>query len=68
LYDDPIIEGVITLDSNVLKGKWMQIKGETQKQWGKLTNDDLDVIDGERDKLVGKLQERYGYANNYVTK
>jgi uncharacterized protein YjbJ (UPF0337 family) len=80
LYDKPTNEGVISLDSNVFKGKWMQVKGEAQKQWGKLTNDDLDVIDGERDKLVGKLQERYGYAkdqaeeeyhnwsNNHVTK
>jgi uncharacterized protein YjbJ (UPF0337 family) len=71
---------VIPLDNNVFKGKWMQMKGEAQKQWGKLTNDDLDVIDGERDKLVGKLQEKYGYAkdeaekeyhnwsNNHVTK
>ncbi|PZE20164.1 CsbD family protein [Paenibacillus xerothermodurans] len=50
------------MDNNVFKGKWMQMKGEVQKQWGKLTNDDLDVIDGEREKLIGKLQERYGYA------
>lgn len=52
------------MDSNVFKGKWKQIKGEAQKQWGKLTDDDLDVINGEREKLVGKLQERYGYAKD----
>lgn len=52
------------MDSNIFKGKWKQIKGEAQKQWGKLSNDDLDVIDGEREKLVGKLQERYGYAKD----
>ncbi|MFC4779077.1 CsbD family protein [Paenibacillus sp. GCM10023252] len=52
------------MDNNVFKGKWKQIKGETQKQWGKLTNDDIDVIDGEREKLIGKLQERYGYAKD----
>jgi uncharacterized protein YjbJ (UPF0337 family) len=52
------------MDSNIFKGKWMQLKGETQKQWGKLTNDDLDVIDGEREKLIGKIQERYGYAKD----
>lgn len=50
------------MDNNVLKGKWLQIKGEAKKQWGQLTDDDLDVIDGEKDKLVGKLQERYGHS------
>lgn len=52
------------MDNNVFKGKWKQLKGETQKQWGKLTNDDLDVINGEREKLVGKIQERYGFAKD----
>jgi uncharacterized protein YjbJ (UPF0337 family) len=50
------------MDSNVMKGKWKQVKGEAQKQWGKLTNDDLDVINGETEKLIGKLQERYGHT------
>lgn len=50
------------MNTDVLKGKWRQMKGEAQVQWGKLTNDDLDQIEGESDKLVGKLQERYGYA------
>jgi uncharacterized protein YjbJ (UPF0337 family) len=54
------------MDSNVFKGAWKQIKGETQKQWGKLTNDDLDVINGEREKLIGKLQERYGYEKEHA--
>ncbi|MNW14444.1 hypothetical protein D3C71_2126710 [compost metagenome] len=52
------------MDSNVFKGKWMQIKGEAKKQWGQLTDDDLDVIDGEKDKLIGKLQERYGHTKD----
>jgi uncharacterized protein YjbJ (UPF0337 family) len=47
-----------------VKGNWKQLRGEAQKQWGKLTNDDLDVIEGERTKLAGRLQERYGYAKN----
>lgn len=50
------------MDNNVFKGKWTQMKGEAKKQWGKLTDDDLDVIDGEKDKLIGKLQERYGHT------
>ncbi|WP_152570567.1 CsbD family protein [Paenibacillus tyrfis] len=37
------------------------MKGEAQKQWGKLTDDDLDVINGEKEKLLGKLQEKYGH-------
>ena len=45
-----------------IEGNWKQFKGEAQTQWGKLTNDDLDVVQGNRQKLEGKLQERYGYA------
>ena len=45
-----------------IEGKWNQLKGSVKQQWGKLTDDDLDVIAGQRDKLIGKLQERYGYA------
>lgn len=45
-----------------MSGKWNQAKGEVKKKWGKLTDDDLTVIAGNRDKLVGKIQERYGIA------
>ena len=45
-----------------LQGNWKQLKGRVQKQWGKLTDDDFDVINGKRIELVGKVQERYGYA------
>jgi uncharacterized protein YjbJ (UPF0337 family) len=50
------------LNEDVLKGKWKQIKGEAQKKWGKLTDDDLDQIDGDREKFLGKIQENYGVA------
>lgn len=50
------------MNSDTLHGKWMQLRGEVKRQWGKLTDDDLQVIDGNVDKLVGKLQERYGYS------
>ena len=43
-----------------VEGKWTQMKGSLRQQWGKLTDDDLDVIAGSKDKLVGRLQERYG--------
>ena len=50
------------------KGKWNQTKGAVKKQWGKLTNDDLTVIAGQRDQLVGKIQERYGIAKEEADK
>ena len=49
------------MNKDILQGKWKQLRGEVQRRWGKLTNDELDQIDGNLDKLVGKLQERYGY-------
>jgi uncharacterized protein YjbJ (UPF0337 family) len=44
-----------------IKGEWKQFKGKVKEKWGKLTDDDLTLIAGKRDQLVGKLQERYGY-------
>jgi uncharacterized protein YjbJ (UPF0337 family) len=49
------------MNKDIFKGNWKQFRGEVQKQWGQLTNDDLDVINGEYDKLVGRVQERYGW-------
>jgi uncharacterized protein YjbJ (UPF0337 family) len=45
-----------------IAGSWKQIKGNARTQWGKLTDDDLEQIKGQRDALIGKLQERYGLA------
>lgn len=47
-----------------IEGNWKQIKGKVIEQWGKLTDDDLDTVDGKREQLAGKLQERYGYAKD----
>jgi uncharacterized protein YjbJ (UPF0337 family) len=47
---------------DVLKGQWKQVRGKAKEWWGKLTDDDLNTIDGKREQLVGKLQERYGYT------
>ena len=47
-----------------IEGNWKQIKGKTLAQWGKLTDDDFDVIAGRRDQLAGKIQERYGVAKD----
>lgn len=51
-----------------IEGNWKQIKGKAQVQWGKLTDDDLDVVAGKRTELSGKLQERYGIAENEAEK
>jgi uncharacterized protein YjbJ (UPF0337 family) len=47
---------------DVFAGKWKQMRGELKKWWGKLTDDDLDRIAGQKDKLVGVIQEKYGYS------
>jgi uncharacterized protein YjbJ (UPF0337 family) len=50
------------MNKDILQGKWRQMRGEVQKWWGELTDDDLDKIEGDRDKLIGVLQEKYGYS------
>ena len=50
------------MDANILKGKWMQIKGSVREKWGQLTDDDVDKVSGSAERLVGVIQERYGYA------
>lgn len=50
------------MNTDILAGKWKQVQGEVKKQWGKLTDDDLAIVEGQKDKLVGLVQERYGYA------
>ncbi len=52
------------MNTDILAGKWKQIKGEIKEQWGDLTDDELNRIDGQRDKMVGLLQEKYGYARD----
>jgi uncharacterized protein YjbJ (UPF0337 family) len=47
---------------DIIKGNWSQFKGEVQSRWGKLTDDEVDQAEGESEKLVGLLQERYGMA------
>jgi uncharacterized protein YjbJ (UPF0337 family) len=56
------------MNSDQLKGAWKQVKGSVKERWGKLTDDDLEVIDGKHDKLVGKIQERYGVARDAAQK
>jgi uncharacterized protein YjbJ (UPF0337 family) len=51
-----------------IKGDWKQVTGRVKEQWGKLTDDDLDVVAGRRDQLAGKIQERYGIAKDDAEK
>ena len=50
------------MNTDQVKGSWKQLKGKIKEQWGKLTDDDLTVINGQQEQLAGKLQDRYGYT------
>lgn len=56
------------MNSDQLAGKWKQVKGSAKQRWGKLTDDDLDVINGQSEILIGKVQERYGIAKEEAQK
>lgn len=56
------------MNKDEVGGNWKQVKGKVKEQWGKLTDDDVTVIEGKRDQLVGKIQERYGYAKDQAEK
>lgn len=51
---------------NQVEGDWKQFKGKVKERWGKLTDDELDTINGKKEHLLGKIQERYGIAKNEV--
>jgi uncharacterized protein YjbJ (UPF0337 family) len=60
----PLNRGDRAMNNDIIQGNWTELKGKVQKQWGKLTNDDLDQIEGDRKQLVGRVQQRYGYAKD----
>lgn len=49
------------MNQDIVRGKWLQLKGNVKEQWGKLTDDDVQAIDGRAEAAIGKLQEAYGY-------
>lgn len=53
---------------DIVQGKWKQLRGAAKDNWGKLTDDDLDQAEGHRDKLIGKVQEKYGIARDEAEK
>ena len=56
------------MNTDQLQGKWKQMKGTVKERWGKLTDDDIDVINGRSEQLVGKVQEKYGIAKEDAQK
>jgi uncharacterized protein YjbJ (UPF0337 family) len=52
------------MNTDVLEGKWKQLRGKVREEWGELTDDELDQIAGRRDQLIGKIQEKYGYTRD----
>jgi uncharacterized protein YjbJ (UPF0337 family) len=52
------------MNQDRIEGNWKQFKGKVKEQWGKLTDDDIDVIAGKRDQLLGRIQERHGVAKD----
>jgi uncharacterized protein YjbJ (UPF0337 family) len=52
------------MNQDRIEGRWKQFKGKVKEQWGKLTDDDLDVIAGRRDQLLGRIQQRHGLARD----
>lgn len=56
------------MNRDIIEGNWKQLKGKLKTQWGKLTDDDLEMIEGKRDILAGKIQERYGITRDEAAK
>ena len=56
------------MDWNRVEGHWKDRKGKIKEKWGKLTDDDLTVINGKREQLEGSIQQRYGYAKDQAKK
>jgi len=52
------------MNEDRISGNWKQFKGKVKEKWGDLTDDDMTVVEGKRDQLVGKIQERYGYEKD----
>jgi uncharacterized protein YjbJ (UPF0337 family) len=53
---------------DIIEGRWKQMKGSLKQQWGKLSDDDLQVMSGSKDQLVGRIQERYGCSKDEAQK
>jgi uncharacterized protein YjbJ (UPF0337 family) len=52
------------MNEDILKGKWHELKGGVKEKWGKLTDDDLTIVNGQSEQLLGLLQTKYGYSKD----
>jgi uncharacterized protein YjbJ (UPF0337 family) len=66
IFNSPLKDTAMNWDQ--IQGNWKQVTGKAKEQWGKLTDDDLDIVAGRRDQLAGKIQERYGLAKDEAEK
>tara|TARA_R110002051_G_scaffold53922_1_gene101187 strand:- start:5924 stop:6187 length:264 start_codon:yes stop_codon:yes gene_type:complete len=62
------LEEYLIMNNDIIKGKWKQASGSLKARWGKLTDDDLQEIDGKLEKFQGKMQEKYGMAKDEAKK
>lgn len=56
------------MNTDIAQGKWKQMKGQIQQKWGKLTDDDMDRIDGSAERFIGTVQEKYGMSRDEAEK
>ncbi len=56
------------MNTDILKGKWNQIKGDLKSKWGQITENEWTQINGDREKLIGKLQEKYGHTQDRASR
>ena len=56
------------MNEQILKGRWTELKGKAKEKWGRLSNDELEQIDGNVDQLIGALQQRYGLVQEEARK
>jgi uncharacterized protein YjbJ (UPF0337 family) len=56
------------MNQDVFEGKWKEMRGQVKEWWGKLTDDDLERMDGKADQLIGVLQQKYGYTKEQAEK
>ncbi|PIJ48420.1 hypothetical protein BL250_15805 [Erwinia sp. OLTSP20] len=56
------------MNKDQASGNWKEFKGKVKEKWGKLTDDDMQIINGKRDQLIGKIQARYGYEKDRAEK
>ena len=58
----PKTDATMGAKTDILQGKWHELKGQVKQQWGKLTDDDMTKLSGKQEELAGALQKRYGYS------